>query len=90
MSPTVQLSHGWTSSAEWTGVPLATILREVGIKPGGGWLLAEGADAAGTTAASRPPRRWPTGCSSTPPTARTCAPRRAIPCASCSPASRAT
>ena len=47
MSPTVQLSHGWTSSAEWTGVPLATVLREVGIKPGGGWILAEGADAAG-------------------------------------------
>src|SRR5215207_8033835 len=47
MSPTVQLSHGWTSSAEWTGVPLATVLREVGIQPGGGWLLAEGADAAG-------------------------------------------
>jgi sulfane dehydrogenase subunit SoxC len=47
MSPTVQLSHGWTSSAEWTGVPLATVLREVGIKPGGGWVLAEGADAAG-------------------------------------------
>jgi sulfane dehydrogenase subunit SoxC len=46
MSPTVQLSHGWTSSAEWTGVPVATILREVGIKPGGGWILAEGADAA--------------------------------------------
>ena len=47
LSPTVQLSHGWTSSAEWTGVPLATVLREVGIKPGGGWILAEGADAAG-------------------------------------------
>jgi sulfane dehydrogenase subunit SoxC len=47
MSPTVQLSHGWTSSAEWTGVPLATIMREVGIKPGGGWILAEGADASG-------------------------------------------
>src|SRR5215207_2117895 len=47
MSPTVQLSHGWTSSAEWTGVPVATILREVGIQPGGGWILAEGADAAG-------------------------------------------
>jgi sulfane dehydrogenase subunit SoxC len=47
MSPTLQLSHGWTSSAEWTGVPLATILREVGLQPGGGWILAEGADAAG-------------------------------------------
>jgi sulfane dehydrogenase subunit SoxC len=47
MSPTLQLSHGWTSSAEWTGVPLASILREVGIQPGGAWILAEGADAAG-------------------------------------------
>ncbi len=45
--PTVQLSHGLTSCAEWTGVPIATVLREVGIKPGGTWLLAEGADAAG-------------------------------------------
>ena len=47
MSPTLQLSHGWTSSAEWTGVPLASILREVGLQPGGAWILAEGADAAG-------------------------------------------
>jgi sulfane dehydrogenase subunit SoxC len=47
MASTLQLSHGWTSSAEWTGVPLAIILREVGIKPGGTWLYAEGADAAG-------------------------------------------
>ena len=39
--------HGLTSCAEWTGVPVATVLREVGIKPGGGWMLAEGADAAG-------------------------------------------
>jgi len=45
--PTVQLSHGLTSCAEWTGVLVATVLREVGIKPGGTWLLAEGADAAG-------------------------------------------
>ena len=47
MGQTVQLSHGLTSCAEWTGVPVATILREVGIKPGGGWMLAEGADAGG-------------------------------------------
>jgi sulfane dehydrogenase subunit SoxC len=47
MAPTVQLSHGWTSSAQWTGVPLAIILHEVGIEPGGTWLYAEGADAAG-------------------------------------------
>src|SRR5215207_7377419 len=47
MGQTVQQTHGWTSCGEWTGVPVATVLREVGIQPGGGWLLAEGADAAG-------------------------------------------
>jgi sulfane dehydrogenase subunit SoxC len=47
LGQTVQGSHGLTSCAEWTGVPVATVLREVGIKPGGGWMLAEGADAAG-------------------------------------------
>lgn len=49
IGPTVQLSHGLLGGAEWTGVPVATILREVGIKPGGTWLLAEGADAAAMT-----------------------------------------
>ena len=44
---TVTESHGLTSSAEWTGVPVATILREVGIKPGAVWMLAEGADSVG-------------------------------------------
>ncbi len=44
---TVQQTAGLTSCAEWTGVPVATILREVGIHPGGTWMLAEGADAAG-------------------------------------------
>src|SRR5215217_4889189 len=47
LGQTVQGSHGLTSCAEWTGVPVATVLREVGIKPGGGWMLAEGADAVG-------------------------------------------
>jgi sulfane dehydrogenase subunit SoxC len=47
MGKTVQQTHGWTSSAEWTGVPVATILREVGLQAGGTWLYAEGADAAG-------------------------------------------
>ena len=32
---TVQQTAGLTSCAEWTGVPVATVLREVGIKPGG-------------------------------------------------------
>jgi sulfane dehydrogenase subunit SoxC len=44
---TVQQTTGLTSCAEWTGVPVATVLREVGVKPGAGWMLAEGADAAG-------------------------------------------
>jgi sulfane dehydrogenase subunit SoxC len=44
---TVQQTAGLTSCAEWTGVPVATVLREVGVKPGAGWMLAEGADAAG-------------------------------------------
>jgi sulfane dehydrogenase subunit SoxC len=47
MGQTVQQTHGWTSCGEWTGVPVATILREVGLQPGGGWMLAEGADAVG-------------------------------------------
>ena len=42
----MQETHGLTSNAEWTGVPLATILREVGLKDGGAWILAEGSDAS--------------------------------------------
>ena len=41
-----QLVDGLTSTSEWTGVPLATLLREVGVKPGATWFLAEGEDAA--------------------------------------------
>lgn len=43
---TVQGTHGLTSNSEWTGVPLSTILDQVGLKPGAKWLLAEGGDAA--------------------------------------------
>jgi sulfane dehydrogenase subunit SoxC len=49
LAPTAQQAHGLVSGAEWTGVPVATVLREVGIQPGGTWLLAEGADAAAMT-----------------------------------------
>jgi len=38
--------HGLLSCAEWTGVPLGTLLDEAGALPAGKWLLAEGADAA--------------------------------------------
>ncbi|HWL29832.1 MAG TPA: molybdopterin-dependent oxidoreductase, partial [Burkholderiaceae bacterium] len=43
---TVQGTHGLTSTSDWIGVPLSTILNEVGLKPGAKWLLAEGGDAA--------------------------------------------
>lgn len=43
MSP--QRVDGLTSNSEWTGVPLAVLLREVGVRDGARWILAEGADA---------------------------------------------
>ena len=46
---TVQDTHGLLSCAEWTGVPLATVLAEAGVRPEAKWLLAEGADAAAMT-----------------------------------------
>jgi sulfane dehydrogenase subunit SoxC len=43
---TVQGTHGLLSTSEWTGVQFATFAREVGLKDGSAWVLAEGADAA--------------------------------------------
>ncbi len=43
---TAQDTHGLLSCSEWTGVPLATLLAETGLRPQARWLLAEGADAA--------------------------------------------
>ena len=43
--PDVQRSYGLVSCSEWTGVPLATLLAEVGVKPTASWVIAEGADA---------------------------------------------
>jgi sulfane dehydrogenase subunit SoxC len=37
---------GLTSQSEWTGVLLSTLFREVGLKAGATWFLAEGSDAA--------------------------------------------
>jgi sulfane dehydrogenase subunit SoxC len=42
----LQFTHGMTNCCEWTGVPLKYILKEVGVKPEGKWILAEGADSA--------------------------------------------
>ncbi len=46
---TVQDTHGLMSTSEWTGVPLATVLSESGLKPDAVWVLAEGSDAAAMT-----------------------------------------
>jgi sulfane dehydrogenase subunit SoxC len=45
---TVRATHGATSCSEWTGVPLSLLLREAGVQQGASWIVAEGADAAGT------------------------------------------
>ena len=45
----LQFTHGMLACCEWTGVPLATLLEEVGVKPEGRWILAEGADGAAMT-----------------------------------------
>jgi len=45
LQTTVQMLHGLVSNAEWTGVPLSTLLDEAGIDPTAKWLVAEGADA---------------------------------------------
>ncbi|MBK8247882.1 MAG: sulfite dehydrogenase [Gemmatimonadetes bacterium] len=37
---------GLLCNAEWTGVPVKTLLAEVGVKSGAEWALAEGGDAA--------------------------------------------
>ena len=43
----LQFTHGMLACCEWTGIKLSTLLDEVGVKPEGKWVLAEGADAAG-------------------------------------------
>lgn len=38
--------HGLVSCAEWTGIPLSTLLDQAGPLPAAGWISAVGADAA--------------------------------------------
>jgi sulfane dehydrogenase subunit SoxC len=47
--PTVQYTHGMIGCSEWTGVPLATLLDEVGFDRKAKFVLAEGADGASLT-----------------------------------------
>ena len=42
---TPQQVDGMVSNSEWTGVPLSTIFREVGVDKDAKWFLAEGGDA---------------------------------------------
>ncbi|MCC6433334.1 MAG: sulfite dehydrogenase [Gemmatimonadaceae bacterium] len=42
---TPQRVSGMLSTSEWTGVPLATLFREVGVRADATWFLAEGGDA---------------------------------------------
>ncbi|MCL6271168.1 sulfite dehydrogenase [Sansalvadorimonas sp. 2012CJ34-2] len=42
---TPQRLCGLISQSEWSGVSLSSLLREVGVKKSGSWLLAEGSDA---------------------------------------------
>ena len=44
MDADAQALFGELSCSEWTGVPLATLLREAGLKPHAAWAIAEGAD----------------------------------------------
>lgn len=42
--------HAWiTSTSDWTGVPLATILNECGVRGNAKWIFAEGNDGAAMT-----------------------------------------
>ena len=42
----IQEAHGLTSCAEWTGVTLSLLLREVGVQGGAKWLVAGSADSS--------------------------------------------
>jgi len=55
---TPQQLDGLTSTSEWTGVPLATLLREAGVSPKAKWFLAEGMDAAVMTRSIPIEKAW--------------------------------
>src|SRR5262249_22369880 len=43
--PAVQRSLRLVSCSEWAGGSMALLLKEVGVRPGASWVIAEGADA---------------------------------------------
>ncbi|WP_345988347.1 sulfite dehydrogenase [Sulfurimonas sp. HSL1-2] len=42
----IQFAKGMMSNAEWTGVYLKDILKDLGLKPSAKWMLAEGIDSS--------------------------------------------
>ncbi len=55
---TPQALDGLLSTSEWTGVSLATLFREVGVKSDATWFLAEGSDAAVMTRSIPIEKAW--------------------------------
>ncbi len=53
-----QTLHGLVSCAEWTGVPLAVLLQEAGVKKEAKWFLAEGADPSSVTRSLPIEKAW--------------------------------
>ena len=56
--PSAQAAHGMTSCSNWTGVPLAILFKEAGIRPEGKWFVAEGADACKMTRSIPIEKAW--------------------------------
>jgi sulfane dehydrogenase subunit SoxC len=55
---TPQVIDGLTSTSEWIGVPLATLFREVGVRSGATWFLAEAMDGAVMTRSIPVTKGW--------------------------------
>ena len=55
---TPQKVSGLTSNTDWTGVPLATLFREVGVRREAAWFLAEGGDACRMTRSVPLSKAW--------------------------------
>jgi hypothetical protein len=66
---TLQQTDGLLSTSEWVGVPITTLFREVGVRPGATWVIAEGGDSGEAGGPVTPPSmeaRYPhTGCNKT-------------------------
>ncbi len=43
----LQVTRGMLACSEWTGVPLKTVLEDIGLKPEAKWMFPEGSDPAG-------------------------------------------